>query len=499
MRSAGVTLVMRLGLALTCVTAAIGQGRGGFDWITAGADAQRSSWVRTDPKIFPDSMAKPGFALVWKMKLAGEPSMASTLDRYIGHRGFRSYAFMGSKSGEITAIDTDLGRLEWKKVVPGSSAPPSGSGSCAGGMTANVVRPATAAMPGAGAGRGGGNGRRAGVAKSSVGQPLEGAVTISEVAALAGAARGGGRAPGGGRGQEAAGPFGARVTPLLAISSDGMLHAMYVANGEEAMPPVPFLHAGANVHGFIVVDNIAYAATAQGCGGVPNGIWALDIAARQTVHWTPGGDIAGSAGFAFGPDGTVYAATSGGELAALDPKTLQVKGSYKSGGSAFTSSPVVFEYKTKTLIAVAAQDGKVHLVDTASLSGAGHTAAASGELASWEDAAGTRWLVAPSKSGIAAWKLAEQGNSLTLQPGWSSREMPSPLSPIVVNGIVFAAANSSSPVLYGLDGATGRELWNSSKIMTAPVRQSGISGSGSQIYLGTSDGTIYAFGFPTEH
>jgi outer membrane protein assembly factor BamB len=54
-------------------------------------------------------------------------------------------------------------------------------------------------------------------------------------------------------------------------------------------------------------------------------------------------------------------------------------------------------------------------------------------------------------------------------------------------------------VLHALDGATGKELWNSGKTMTAAVRIGGLSGSGSQIYLGTSDGTIYAFGFPIEH
>jgi outer membrane protein assembly factor BamB len=86
-----------------------------------------------------------------------------------------------------------------------------------------------------------------------------------------------------------------------------------------------------------------------------------------------------------------------------------------------------------------------------------------------------------------------------LQPGWTSREMASPLQPMVINGVVFAVSNSASPVLYALDGATGRELWNSGKIMRAPVRSSKLTGSDSQIYLGTSDGTVYAFGFPIEH
>ena len=54
----------------------------------------------------------------------GEPTMANTLDRYIGYRGFRSLALVGSAAGEVTAIiDTDLGRIEWTKKLPGSLMP----------------------------------------------------------------------------------------------------------------------------------------------------------------------------------------------------------------------------------------------------------------------------------------------------------------------------------------------------------------------------------------
>ena len=33
----------------------------GTDWTTAGFDAQRSSWVRRDPKISTESVQRPGF------------------------------------------------------------------------------------------------------------------------------------------------------------------------------------------------------------------------------------------------------------------------------------------------------------------------------------------------------------------------------------------------------------------------------------------------------
>jgi hypothetical protein len=170
-------LIPILGCSFLWTAAAYAQFGRGMDWTTAGSDAQRSSWVRTDPKISVERMQKPGFALAWKIKLNGEPGVAATLDRYIGYRGFRSFAFTNSAAGEMTAIDTDLGRVEWRKKLEGGAAKTAGA--CSGGMTSNVARPSTVAFPAAPAGRGGGMGGRGGPAKSDVGQPGEGAVTIT--------------------------------------------------------------------------------------------------------------------------------------------------------------------------------------------------------------------------------------------------------------------------------------------------------------------------------
>lgn len=503
-----------LSLACTlCTVGAYAQGRGGGgDWNTVGGDAQRSNWVRSDPKISVEHFQKPGFALAWKIKLDGEPSIASTLDRYIGYRGFRSYAFVGSVSGELTAIDTDLGRVEWTKKL---GAGPSGraSGGCTGGMTANVARPTPVAMAAAGRGGNGGGGRGRGGAKSTVGAPGEGATTINPNPDAAGGGGRGGR----GRGGAAAAAPGAPGAPadanaaaarrgggggggrqaatLNSISSDGMFHSMYVSNGDEPKPAVAFLPANANASELTLADNMVYAATTGGCNGVPNGIWALDPASSQVAKWTPSGDIAG-AGFAFGPDATVYAATTGGELVSLDPKTLQVKNTYKA--SAFATAPVVFDYNEKPMVAAATQDGHLHLLDAAPLTGSAYPGTVAGALASWQDGSGTQWILGPSKDSISAWKVAGQGTP-ALESGWKSVEMAAPLAPIVVNGVVFTVSNSPSAVLHALDGTTGKELWNSGKTMTAAVRIGSLSGAGSQIYLGTSDGMIYAFGFPIEH
>ncbi len=486
--------------ALTPLGTALAQFRGGPEWNTAGADAQRSSWIRSDAKISVDRVRQPGFALAWKIKLNAEPGLAATLSSYIGYRGFRSYAFLGGPSGDLTAIDTDLGRIEWQKKIPGAAT--RGSAPCSGAMTSNLARNMSTAFPATPTGRGGGGGR-GGAAKSDAGKPNEGAVTIAAAEAAANAAAANAAARGGrGRGGFSNAPPGGRGPrrgeTIDAIASDGTLHSMYVSNGEEPNPPIPFVPAHANVHDLGIVNEIAYAATSQGCGGAPNAVWALDIASKDVVHWSPvSGDIAGG-GFAFGPDGKLYAATTAGDMVALDPKKLEVAGVYRADNQSFNAPPVIFERKTKAFAAAPTSDGHIHLVDAAAMTGAAFSGTASGALAAWTDGSGVEWLLGPSKNSIAAWKVSGE-DTPSLQPGWTSAELSAPLSPIIVNGVVFVVANSPNAVLHALDGTTGKELWNSGKTMTAPVKAGGLSGSGSQLYIGTSDGTVYAFGFPIEH
>jgi len=304
-----------------------------------------------------------------------------------------------------------------------------------------------------------------------------------------------------------------------------MLRTLYISNGANAKPPVRFLPANANASGLMLVDNIMYASTSGNCAGVPNGVWTIDTSAETPtpMHWaTNGGGVAGTYGVALGTTGTIYAATSDGDyspaafsdsVVALerDAKAIRLKDWFTPGKSEFTSSPVVFQDKEKDLIAAANKDGHVYLLDSAALGGADHKTALArspqyaagadqGALATWEDASGTRWILAAGSAAITAFKVVDQNGKPTLQPGWVSRDIASPLPPIVVNGIVFAAAGgggSKPAVLYALDGETGKELFNSGSTITSPVmRTGGLAASAGQLYLGTADSTVYAFGIP---
>jgi hypothetical protein len=547
MRRFASVIIVCFGLFVAWSDAAKAQGRGGADWMTGNGDAQRSSWVRTDAKISVETMQKSGFQLLWKMKLKNEPRQLdsltppATLERLIGYRGFRMLGFVGGSSDRIFVIDTDLGRMEWEKQLTSAAPPEAASLPCPGGMTANVARPTVAAAPMTAGAPGPGSGfGRSGPAKGAVGEPGKGAVTLALVASAAPPRPNPANSPGGQLGRGA-------PNLIYALSGAGMLHIMHVSNGADYKPPVKFLPPNANAHGLIVIDNVAYVVTEGGCGGAPDGVWALDVASGQVATWKA--DIAGLVGSAFGVDGTLYVTTkSGGELpnslVALDQKTLNVKGRYTAGDQEFSSSPVVFEYKGKILIAATTKDGRVHLLDSANLGGEGKTALyttpavskagtpAPGALASWQDASGARWILAPTvgsqaadlgfksaatNGAVVAWKIVERDGALTLQPAWASRDLTSPLTPTIINGVVFVtsggefrtndskmtaaerARRSSRAVLYALDGETGKEIWNSGKTVTSFTRGAALSGGVGQIYLTTYDGVIYAFGFPMEH
>jgi outer membrane protein assembly factor BamB len=95
--------------------------------------------------------------------------------------------------------------------------------------------------------------------------------------------------------------------------------------------------------------------------------------------------------------------------------------------------------------------------------------------------------------------------------------MISPLPPIVINGVVFAASTgeyypaaganvpvservkrSVPAVMYALDAANGKQLWSSGTQITSFVAGTPLWASSGQTYVATYDNTVYAFGFPME-
>ena len=318
------------------------------------------------------------------------------------------------------------------------------------------------------------------------------------------------------------------------VSGDGLLHSLGPLSGKDLLKPAPFLPPNAHASDLVAVEKMLYGATMNGCGGVPNGVWAMDLSGPENAvtSWkTDGGSPTGAP--VVSSDGTVFVAIGGAASAivALDGKTLTRKDWFTQSAPGIVSTPVIFKYKDREIIAAADATGRILLLDTASPGGADHqtplalSAAVPGfrtdlrppALASWEDPSGTRWILMPvtrpANSAIVAFKVAGDALHPTLQQAWVSRDMVSPLAPIVVNGVVFAASSgeyrpangvstaaerirrSVPAVIYALDPDSGKELWNSGKTITSFVHSGDLWAGDGQVYLSTWDNTVYAFGY----
>jgi len=351
------------------------QGRGGPEWTTSGFDAQRSGLLRADARLTKDAVQKGEFALLWSMKIENTSRQLNSLtppvllDRLIGYRGFKSLAFFGGSDDRVFAVDTDLARPVWTTIL-NYSAPtggrPSSSMECPGGLIAMPSRRTALAIAAPAVGGGGRGGVRNG---SAVGEPGRGAAVLSQPSPQRGAGPPGGRegrgapaAPGRGRGPAPIG-FG-RVDPLFVVGSDGFIHSLYVSNGAETEPPVPFLPPDTKPSALIWVDGIVYTTTSGECGAAPNALWAMDlnvpVEERKSVSWKTGSaNIAGASGLAFGTDGTIYVALGTGATAApapdsivaLNRDTLTPTDWFTASGADFNATPTIIRHKNRDLIA----------------------------------------------------------------------------------------------------------------------------------------------------
>jgi hypothetical protein len=340
-----------------------------------------------------------------------------------------------------------------------------------------------------------------------------------------------------------------------AITGDGQLHVIGLQSGKDLQKPAPFLPANARWSNPVAVGTMMYAAMSGNCAGARTGVYGIDLDAPDkpvVFYGTNGGAVVGSV--AFSSDGNTLLAAIGpgkvtGEgrsnaIVALDPRTLKLKDWFTQPAAEFVTGPTVFRHGSKDVVAAATKDGRVILLDGMSLGGANHatplaasrSVAAGGAIAAeavstWARTITTtsggrggddRWILVPisgkpsgaretngaiRNGAVVALRVAEAKGVFSLEPEWSSNDLTTPATPIIVNGVVFAlstgrpasASGAAAPaVLYAYDGQSGKALWNSGKAM-ATFASPGSYWSGlSQIYVGTDNGTVHAFGFLDE-
>jgi outer membrane protein assembly factor BamB len=526
------------------------------EWITHSGDFQRTGWQRDETKITKDTVKD--LQLLWKIKLETKQRSVYSLygplivERAITDRGFKELAIVAGADNDLFAIDADLGTLFWKKHFAWHADVPQTEQEtflCPGGLTAwPVLSPLPA------------RGRAA-----------------TPPAANRGAAPAP-AAPGAPAPQRGGNPFAIRT--VYVVGGDGDLHLVNVNTGEDIGPALKFLPPNGKPYSLALVNNVVYTITAQGCGGNPNSVYSLDLAdpAKTVRYWRSGsGGMWGTAGPTIGTDGTVYAETGDGQydpetnryansVVALTPKELKLKDWYAPSNAEWlykrdldmNVTPVLFQYKGRDLLVGSGKEGRLFLLDSASLGGPDHRsplfrsdlisneavdfagAGTWGSLASWEDAQGMRWVLAPiwgprhpkaafpitngetNVGTIAAFKVEDRAGKPVLTNAWTARNMITPAAPAVTNNVVFAlatgewirqandregglyqadarVAKSAPAVLYALDAATGQEIWSSGNQVTSFAHNGELSIANGRVYFTTYDNTLYCFGFPMEH
>jgi outer membrane protein assembly factor BamB len=494
-----------------------GQGRP-MDWPSVGNDAQRTGWEKVDARITKDSVKD--FRLVLKRKLEASKGILTppvVLGLLISYKGFKELGFVQSNSGDLWAIDLDVDKIFWHRHLG------NGTGVCAGNSVAApaLTPPINFAAP-----------RPRPITPGNAVAPAEYVPAPRPI----------------GRAALTGGGFGS-PRPLFVVAGDGKIHLLNTSTGEESIPAMDFLPADAKASSLTMLEGTVYAATTDGCQGTQNGIWAINLTGGDpkeppVVSSFPlnGGGVSGLGEMAFGLDGTVYVQTGPGEndpssnkwsntLLALSPKELKLKEYFTvpTPGNAPVVTPVVFSYQSREFVATAGTDGGLYLLDAKSPGGSDHktpvaqtppVAAPGGKiwggLSTWQEADGTRWILAPVWGGvnpelkltangaapngsIVAFKIEEHEDKLSLIPAWMSCDMRSPQPPVITSGVVFAlAAGGPHATLYAFEGATGKEMYSTGDQITAPANLTGITLANGRVLLSTVDNTLYGFGIYLE-
>jgi outer membrane protein assembly factor BamB len=283
-------------------------------------------------------------------------------------------------------------------------------------------------------------------------------------------------------------------------------------------------------------------------------------AGRPGGAWGRGGLVQGSRGLytqtADGPN-DVAANKYGNSVMLLEPKTLKVLDYFTPWGTEFlntkdldlgSANPIVFTYKNWELVAAAAKESTIYLLDAKNLGGPNHDTplfqqryandyfelagkGVWGAMSTWVDPQGERWLYVPiwgppsrfapkfkyaygmaDTGSIMAFRLGVEKDKPILIPVWMSRALAVPDPPVVANGVVFALSTGentrqgltmpmaertgqvTNAILYAFDAATGKELYSSGTQIDSWAHFSGLAVSNGRVYVVTRDSRVYAFG-----
>jgi outer membrane protein assembly factor BamB len=417
-------------------------GQSGAEWLTSSGNAARDAWQRVESKISPANVGK--LQLLWKVKVPTKPMGMLTFREPLivtgvkTAEGTRTLAILAGAINDVYAIDAENGKIVWQSKLKWESEKPQEQGEGSGFICTNAM----SATP-----------------------------VVS--------------------------PIDARIRRLYLLASDGYLHTLDLYTGADADAPIQVLPMPyGKPYGLNLVNDVIYTVTGQGCGGVPNALYALNLKNKKlAVSAPPQAGLWGTAGPAVGTDGTIYFESGDGpydestgklstsvEAFTFANDQLTLKDYYTPSNHVWLSrrdldmnvTPLVFPQEGRDLVVASGKEGRYFLMDSKSLGGADHmtplfrselisnknvnfqTEGTWGSLASWMGKDGSRWVLGTTggetavpfpksygptpNGGIVALKLNSQNGKLQLDPAWQSRNMMTAEPPVIMNGVVFVLA-----------------------------------------------------------
>ncbi|RZU41074.1 PQQ-binding-like beta-propeller repeat protein [Edaphobacter modestus] len=442
LRKAVLSFAGVLSCGLLATGFAVGQSTQSPEWTTSSYSPSRDAWQRDETKITSRNAGK--IQMLWKLKTDNktmgmqsfrEPLIVSGVKTA---KGSETVAIFAGSSNDVYGIDADTGTLVWQKKLKWASSQPQEAGEGQGFICTNAL----SATP-----------------------------VIS--------------------------PPDAKERVLYVMTTDGYLRLMDPATGEEKEAPVQMLpNVYGKPYGLNLVNGVVYTITGQGCGGVPNVLYAYNTVTKKvTLSSPPQGGLWGTAGPAIGTDGTIYfesgdhpydakagLLSTSFQAYTFSNDTLTLKDYFTPSNYEWltkrdldmNTTPVVFPYKGRDLLVGGGKEGRFYLLDSKSIGGADHqtplfrseliananvnfqTEGTWGSFAAWKDEGGTQWVLAPNggpttvkfpinygetpNGGIIAFKVEEKDGKTVLANAWQSRDMLTAEPPVVANGLVFVLA-----------------------------------------------------------
>jgi outer membrane protein assembly factor BamB len=495
---------------------------GRASWLTDGGDPQRTAWQRNETIITKDSVRN--MKLAWKLQLDSEPRQMHNLlpplivSDVATKDGPREIAVLAGISDVLYGIDVARGAQIWKRKFDSTFSEPAGASTayvlCPGGLTATPV-----------IGPGGAPGKFIAYVAS-----WDGRLRKVDVAT----------------GEEI-------EPPELWMPPNGKPYGLNLVNN--VIYTTTAQGCGGTPNSVYAYD-LATKKVGQYMPG-SGGMWPRtgpSVGRDGTVYAGTGDGDYYPERQIYGQ--TIIGVKQNPETKALELKDWYTPSNafwLRKRDLDMNVSGPIFDWKGKEYLVQSSKECRLWLLETAALGGEDHrtpvyrtplvcnedvnfaSTGPWGALASWEDKDGTRYVLVPFwgpkhsqftapieygdvfRGAVAAFRMEDKAGKVLLTPVWISRDMDRAEPPVVANGVVFAygsgentaqadtdqglafntavnrIARSTYATLYALDAHTGLELWSSGDQIKSFNHFSGLSIANGRVYLGTYDGTLYAF------